>query len=56
VHGEIAELGSYVKTVPADIFSTWEMIADAKPDVVFYPEIGMDQLAYFMAFARLAPT
>ncbi|MBC8451802.1 MAG: hypothetical protein H8D70_01100 [Rhodospirillaceae bacterium] len=55
VHEEIADQVSRIETLPADIFSAREVIAAAAPDVVFYPEIGMDPLAYFLAFARLAP-
>jgi protein O-GlcNAc transferase len=55
VHEEIAGQVSRIETVPGDIFSAREVIAAAAPDVVFYPEIGMDPLAYFLAFARLAP-
>jgi protein O-GlcNAc transferase len=55
VRREIAALVSHVESLPADIFSAREVIADAKPDVVFYLEIGMDPLTYFLAFARLAP-
>lgn len=31
------------------------VIADAELDVLVYPEIGMDPLTYFLAYARLAP-
>lgn len=30
-------------------------VASCKADLVLYPEIGMDTLTYFLAFARLAP-
>ena len=30
-------------------------VADLELDVLFYPDIGMDALTYFLAFARLAP-
>jgi predicted O-linked N-acetylglucosamine transferase (SPINDLY family) len=30
-------------------------VAEERLDVLYYPEIGMDPLAYFLAFARLAP-
>ena len=30
-------------------------IAAAELDIVFYPDIGMEALTYFLAFARLAP-
>lgn len=32
-----------------------QQIADYAPDVLFYPDIGMDVPTYFLAFARLAP-
>ena len=37
-------------------YNGWlEAIAGDQPDVVFYPEIGMDQLTYRLASHRLAP-
>jgi len=44
-----------VVQMPRAFFVARQMIADARPDVVLYPEIGMDPLCYFFAFARLAP-
>ncbi len=32
-----------------------EAIANARLDVLLYPDIGMDPLTYFLSFARLAP-
>jgi len=32
-----------------------EKLAGLKPDVIIYPEIGMDSHTYFLAFARIAP-
>jgi predicted O-linked N-acetylglucosamine transferase (SPINDLY family) len=32
-----------------------QQIAAAELDIVFYPDIGMEALTYFLAFARLAP-
>ena len=32
-----------------------EIVASAKLDILYYPEIGMSPHMYFMAFARLAP-
>lgn len=52
---EIGNLVSRTETLPADIFAARERIAAFEPDIVFYPEIGMDPLTYFLAFARLAP-
>jgi protein O-GlcNAc transferase len=33
-----------------------DIIAEAKLDILFYPDIGMDPLTYFLGFARLART
>lgn len=41
--------------LPQDIFKARERVADAELDILFYPEIGMDPLVYFMGFSRLAP-
>lgn len=41
--------------VPRHVRVAQQMIAEAKLDVLFYPDIGMDTLTYFLAFARLAP-
>jgi len=41
--------------LPPDLARARETIAAAAPDLVFYPEIGMDPMTYFLAFARLAP-
>lgn len=41
--------------IPRDLFAAREQIAAKRLDVVMYPEIGMDPLIYFLAFARLAP-
>jgi predicted O-linked N-acetylglucosamine transferase (SPINDLY family) len=41
--------------LPPDIKRARERIARARLDVLFYPELGMDALTYFIAFSRLAP-
>jgi predicted O-linked N-acetylglucosamine transferase (SPINDLY family) len=38
-----------------DLAGAREMIASQKLDVLYYTDIGMDPLTYFLAFARLAP-
>ena len=40
--------------LPPDLTLARREIANAKLDVLHFPEIGMDGLAYFLAFARLA--
>jgi len=44
-----------VVEIPRDLFSARALIAAERQAVLFYPEIGMDPLIYFLAFARLAP-
>ena len=52
------EIASHVErmiTLPPDLDSARQTIATTEPDLLFYPEIGMDPVVYFLAFARLAP-
>lgn len=44
-----------VVRLPQDIRKARERIAEERLDVLFYPELGMDALTYFVAFSRLAP-
>lgn len=41
--------------LPQDLLAVRSAIADAQLDILIYPDIGMDGLTYFLAFARLAP-
>jgi len=41
--------------LPADLFAAREQIAALELDALFYPDIGMDPLTYYLAFSRLAP-
>jgi len=41
--------------LPRELDAARERIAGFQPDVVFFPEVGMDPMTYFLAFARLAP-
>lgn len=38
-----------------DLASAREEVAAQELDLLFYPEIGMDPLSYYLAFSRLAP-
>ncbi len=40
--------------LPNDLAAARRLLADAELDVLHYPEVGMDHMAYFLAFARLA--
>jgi predicted O-linked N-acetylglucosamine transferase (SPINDLY family) len=44
-----------VMTLPEDIVQARQTIAAFAPDIVFYPELGLDRFIYFLGFARLAP-
>jgi predicted O-linked N-acetylglucosamine transferase (SPINDLY family) len=41
--------------LPDSLDRARRMLAEAACDVLFYPDIGMHPLSYFLAFARLAP-
>jgi hypothetical protein len=41
--------------LPYKMADARQMIADAVMDVLFYTDIGLDTLTYFLSFARLAP-
>jgi len=41
--------------LPGDLRRAREVIADARQDVLFYTDIGMESFTYFLAFSRLAP-
>ncbi len=41
--------------IPYDLYRARDLIADERLDILFYPDIGMTPLSYFLAFARLAP-
>ena len=51
----MAEAADEVVTLPPDFRKAREIVARKQLDVLFYPEIGMDALTYFIAFSRLAP-
>jgi protein O-GlcNAc transferase len=41
--------------IPYDLYPAREIIAAQQLDILFYPDIGMTPLTYFLSFARLAP-
>ncbi len=41
--------------LPHDLFPARDIIAAQQLDLLFYPDLGMTPLTYFLAFARLAP-
>ena len=44
-----------VIALPRRLAEARQLVADQSLDVLFYTDIGMDPLSYFLAFARLAP-
>jgi predicted O-linked N-acetylglucosamine transferase (SPINDLY family) len=51
----IDQSANAVIRLPADVAAARRQIADHQLDVLFYTDIGMDPVTYFLAFARLAP-
>jgi predicted O-linked N-acetylglucosamine transferase (SPINDLY family) len=52
---EIARYADQVINVMPPVPAAMKALADAQFDILFYPEIGMDPLAYTLAHSRLAP-
>jgi predicted O-linked N-acetylglucosamine transferase (SPINDLY family) len=50
----INEGADEVIDLPSDMKAAREIIARHDLDVLFYPDIGMDSMTYFLAFSRLA--
>jgi predicted O-linked N-acetylglucosamine transferase (SPINDLY family) len=44
-----------VVPTPMNLAAARDVVAGEKPDILFYPDIGMDPFTYFLAFSRLAP-
>ena len=53
-HGH-AESDDHVVLVPPGLKQAQALIAGYEPDILYYPDIGMEPMSYFLAFARLAP-
>lgn len=51
---EIAHQVDEWVTLPSDLKQAREAVARHELDVLFYPDVGMDPLTYFLTFARLA--
>ncbi len=51
----IDDTADTVVAVPSDLARARQIIADETLDILFYPDIGMEPLTYFLAFSRLAP-
>ncbi|MDG2242457.1 MAG: tetratricopeptide repeat protein [Rhodospirillaceae bacterium] len=51
----LANMADRVIDLPDDLRRAREIIASEEADLIYFPEIGMDKLVYFLAFARSAP-
>ena len=51
----IAAAADQTARLPAELGRARTMLAEARLDVLFYPDIGMEPFTYFLAFSRLAP-
>lgn len=52
---ELSSFADKVITLPPGLSFGQSAIAAEKLDILFYPDIGMSPITYFLAFARLAP-
>ncbi|EWY35657.1 hypothetical protein N825_05190, partial [Skermanella stibiiresistens SB22] len=51
----LAAAADRVVELPLDLAAARDRVAAERLDVLYYPDIGMSALTYFLAFARLAP-
>ena len=51
----IRAAADHTVTLDPDIYRAREQIAALELDILFYQDIGMEPISYFLAFARLAP-
>jgi predicted O-linked N-acetylglucosamine transferase (SPINDLY family) len=51
----IAQSADRAVPLPQSLDGARQLIAQETLDILFYPEVGMDPLTYFLAFSRLAP-
>ncbi len=51
----LANMADRVVDLPDDLRQAREIVAGEEADLIYFPEIGMDDLVYFLAFARSAP-
>ena len=51
----IAALADEVIDLPDNLAAARILVAETEADLIYFPEIGMEDLVYFLAFARSAP-
>lgn len=55
LRAELLSYADHVECLESGLQPPREQIARYQPDILVYPDIGMDYVTYFLAFARLAP-
>lgn len=55
LRAELVSYATHVECLASGLQPPREQIARHEPDILLYPDIGMDYVTYFLAFARLAP-
>jgi predicted O-linked N-acetylglucosamine transferase (SPINDLY family) len=56
VSRDIRDNADFAVVVPNSLREARDLIAALELDILFYQDLGMDSLTYFLAFSRLAPT
>lgn len=51
----LADMADQVIDLPDDLDAARSIAADVGADLIYFPEIGMEDIVYFLAFSRLAP-
>jgi predicted O-linked N-acetylglucosamine transferase (SPINDLY family)/TolA-binding protein len=55
IRREIDAAADRVVLLPTQLEQARKAVSDAALDILFYPDVGMHNLCYFLSFARLAP-
>jgi len=55
IAGFISEVAEHSHSLPRDLERIREAVSAVGPDLIYFPEIGMDPATYFLALGRLAP-
>ena len=53
--GKLGQAADKVVQLPKNLATAREQIASARLDILYYTDIGMEPMTYFLSFARLAP-
>ena len=51
----IARVADHYLVLPQSLIESQKVLGEKQFDIIFYPDIGMNPMTYFLPFARLAP-